>query len=108
MAKGFKGGKKGSPMNMMGQIQQLQEQVQKVQAQLAEETVTESAGGGMVKVTCTGDQRIRTVEINPAILEDGDVELLQDMVLSAANSALDSSREMAADRLGPLASGLPF
>jgi len=48
------------------------------------------------------------VVIDPAILEDVDAEMLQDMILTAFNSALDKSREMAADRLGPLAGGLPF
>ena len=109
MAKGFKGGPKmQNPMGMMGQLQKLQEQIQATQAQLAEETVTATAGGGAVKVTVTGDQRCRAIEIDPEVLKDGDVEILQDMLLTAVNSALDKSREMAAERLGPLAGGLPF
>lgn len=109
MAKGFKGGPKmQNPMGMMGQLQKLQEQIQATQAQLALETVTASAGGGVVKVTVTGDQRCTAIEIAPEILEDGDVEILQDMILTAVNNALDQSREMAADRLGPLAGGLPL
>jgi hypothetical protein len=59
-------------------------------------------------VTMTGDQRCRSVEIDPALLEDADVEMLQDLIMTAVNAALDQSREMAADRLGPLAGGLPF
>jgi hypothetical protein len=78
------------------------------QAQLAEETVTASAGGGAVSVTVTGDQRCRAVTIDPELLKEGDVEILQDLILTAFNSALEKSRQMAADRLGPLASGLPF
>jgi DNA-binding YbaB/EbfC family protein len=95
-------------MGMMGQLQKLQEQIQETQAQLAEETVTAAAGGGVVKVTMTGDQRCQGVEISPELLEDADVEMLQDLVLSAFNSALDASRELAAERLGPLAGGLPI
>jgi nucleoid-associated protein EbfC len=90
----------------MQQLQKLQEQIQATQAQLADETVTATVGGGVVKVTMTGDQRCRDVEIDPAILEDADVEMLQDLILSAVNAALDQSREMAAERLGPLAGGL--
>lgn len=108
MAKGFKSPKMQNPMNMMGQIQKLQEQLQEAQAKLAEETVTAAAGGGAVKVTVTGDQRCRSVEIDPQVLQDGDAEMLQDLVLTAINSALDKSRELAAERLGPLAGGLPF
>lgn len=108
MAKGFKGPKMNNPMGMMGQIQKLQEQLAETQARLAEETVTASAGGGAVKITVTGDQRCMGVEIDPELIKDADVEMLQDLILTAFNAALDKSRDMAAERLGPLASGLPF
>ncbi len=108
MAKGFKGPKGQNPMGMVGQLQKLQEQLQEAQAKLAEETVTATAGGGAISVTVTGDQRCTEVKIDPGLLEDTDVEMLQDLVLTAFNSALDKSREMAAERLGPLAGGLPF
>jgi hypothetical protein len=108
MAKGFKAPKSPSSMGMMQQLQKLQEQIQQTQAQLAEETVTATAGGGAIKVTVTGDQHCRAVEIDPSLLKEADVEMLQDLILTAVNTALDKSREMAAERLGPLAGGLPF
>jgi DNA-binding YbaB/EbfC family protein len=107
MAKGFKG-QKGGGKGMMAQLQQLQEQLLSAQQQLAEETVTGTAGGGAVKITVTGDQRCTAVEIAPDLLQEGDVELLQDLVLTALNSALEESRNLAAERLGPLTGGLPF
>jgi hypothetical protein len=78
------------------------------QTKLAEETVTATAGGGAIKVTMTGDQKCKSVEINPDLLKDADAEMLQDLVLSAVNMALDQSRALAEQRLGPLAGGLPF
>ena len=111
MAKGFKGGPKmQNPMSMMGSLQKLQEQIQQMQEKLADETVTATAGGGVVKVTMTGDQHCRLVELDPQILQDADVEMLQDLVLTAVNNALDASRQLAADRMGPLTGGLglPF
>jgi DNA-binding YbaB/EbfC family protein len=109
MAKGFKAPKgPGGGMGMMNQLQKLQEQLAQAQAQLAEETVTASAGGGVVEVTVTGDQRCTAIKIDADILQDADVEMLQDLFLTAFNAALDKSREMAAQRLGPLAGGLPF
>ena len=93
---------------MMQQLQRLQEQMAQVQAQLADETVTASAGGGAIKVTMTGDQKCRSVEISPDLLKDADAEMLQDLVLSAVNLALEQSRQLAADRMGPLTGGLPF
>jgi len=107
MAK-FKAPKGNSPTGMMQQLQKLQEQLQATQAQLAEEVVSASAGGGAVVVQVTGDQRCQSVEIDPELIQAGDAEMLQDLVLTAFNSALDKSRELAAERLGPLTGGLPF
>ena len=91
---------------MMQQLQQLQQQMLEAQNELADETVEGTAGGGVVKVTVTGDQRCVGVEIASEVMEDGDAEMLQDLILTAFNSALETSREMAEQRLGPLTSGL--
>jgi DNA-binding YbaB/EbfC family protein len=109
MAKGFNrpaGG--GGQTGMMQKLQQLQQQMTEAQAKLAQETVSATAGGGAVKVTVTGDQKCQSVEIDPALLVDVDAEMLQDLVLTAVNLALDKSREMQEQRLGPLTGGLPF
>jgi nucleoid-associated protein EbfC len=108
MAKGFNRpmGGGGAGGGMMQQIKKMQEQLAAAQAQLAEETVTATVGGGVVKVTMTGDQHCTEVTIDPALLQDLDAEMLQDMILSAVNMALDQSRELAAERMGPLAGGL--
>ena len=109
MAKGFnKAPGLGGQGGMMQQLQRMQQQLAEAQAKLAEETVTASAGGGAIKVTMTGDQKCREVVIDPELLKDIDPEMLQDLVLSAVNMALDQSRELASQRLGPLAGGLPF
>ena len=113
MAKGYKAPKMpGMGGGMMGQLQRLQEQIQQTQAQLADETVTYTAGGGALKITATGDQRCTAVTIDAELLKDmaagGDVEMLQDLILAAINGALDASRKLAEERLGPLAGGLPF
>ena len=108
MAKGYNKGPAMGGGGMMQQLQRLQKQMEEAQEQLADETVTATAGGGAIKVTMTGDQKCRSVEISPDLLKDVDVEMLQDLVLSAVNMALDQSRELANQRLGPLAGGLPF
>jgi DNA-binding YbaB/EbfC family protein len=95
-------------MGMMQQLQQLQAQMEQAQASLADETVEATVGGGVVKVVATGDQKIVSIEIDPEILEDADAEMLQDMILTAVNSALEKGQELAAEKLGPLAGGLPF
>jgi DNA-binding YbaB/EbfC family protein len=108
MAKGFNKGPAAGQGGMMQQLQRMQQQLAEAQARLADETVTASAGGGAIKVTMTGDQKCKGVVIDPELLKDADPEMLQDLVLSAVNMALDQSRELASQRLGPLASGLPF
>jgi DNA-binding YbaB/EbfC family protein len=110
MAKGFNrpAGGGGSGGGMMQQMQRLQEQLAQAQAKLADETVTATAGGGAIKVTMTGDQKCKSVEISAELLKDADAEMLQDLVLSAVNMALEQSRQLASERLGPLTAGLPF
>ena len=81
----------------------------KAQEALADEVVSGSAGGGAVTVEVTGDQRVLSVSVDPGLIEDGDQEILQDLVLSAINQGLDESRKLAEQKLGPLAGqGLPF
>lgn len=109
MAKGFNrppgsGGQSG----MMQQMQRLQQQMAEAQEKLAEETVSATSGGGAVKVTMTGDQKCQSVEIAPELLKDADAEMLQDLILTAVNLALDKSRELQQEVMGPLAGGLPF
>jgi len=110
MAKRSKGASSGmGSQGVMQQIQQLQEQMIKAQEQLAEEQVTGSAGGGAVQVVVTGDQRVLSVSVDPGLIEDGDQEILEDLILTAINQGLDESRKLAESKLGPLAGqGLPF
>lgn len=108
MAKGFNrpaGG--GGQSGMMQQLQRMQQQMAEAQEKLAQETVTATAGGGAIKVIMTGDQKCHSVEIDPGLLKDMDAEMLQDMILTAVNLALDKSRELQENVMGPLAGGLP-
>jgi nucleoid-associated protein EbfC len=123
MAKGYKtpkmpggkGGGMGGGMGgggMMGQLQKLQQQMAEAQEKLADETTEYTAGGGAIKIVITGDQVCRSITIDPDLLKDmaagGDADMLQDLLLTAFNGALDASRKLAENRLGPLAGGLPF
>jgi len=110
MAKGFNkvprmGGGQGG---MMAQLQKLQQQMAEAQEKLAEATVSATSGGGAIKVTMTGDQKCTGVEIDPDFLKEADAEMLQDMLLTAVNLALDKSRDLQQELMGPLAGGLPF
>jgi DNA-binding YbaB/EbfC family protein len=91
---------------MLKQVQKMQADMMKAQEALASETVEASAGGGMVTVTITGDLVLKDVVIDPDAVDPEDVELLQDMVLAAANEAIRQAQELAAKRMGGLTGGL--
>src|SRR6476646_7330146 len=88
---------------LLKQAQQMQAEMAKAQEELKNETVEASAGGGMVKVTMTGDMLPREIKISPEAIDPDDPELLQDMVTAAVNEALRSAQERAATRMGGIA-----
>jgi DNA-binding YbaB/EbfC family protein len=92
------------PLKMLRQVQQMQDRMQKVQKELESETVETSAGGGAVTVVVTGAQKLVSVRIDPEAA--GDAEMLQDMILTAVNEAMEKSKEMAAAKMQSVAAGL--
>jgi DNA-binding YbaB/EbfC family protein len=90
---------------LMQQMGQMQEQMQKAQDELEHETVTASAGGGMVSVTANGTGEIKQIQIDPKAIDPDDPELLADMVLAAVNEAIRSARSLQESKLGGLAGG---
>ena len=94
----------GPNMNqILKQAQQMQAEMAKAQEQLKNEIVEASAGGGMVKVTMTGDMQLREIKIDPEAVDPEDVDMLQDMVAAAVNEALRSAQELASSRMGGIA-----
>ena len=86
---GFPGG--GMPGNMsqlMKQAQRMQRQMEEAQAQLEEAEMTGTAGGGVVEVTVSGKKEITKIKIDPEAVDPDDVEMLEDLVMAAANEAL--------------------
>jgi DNA-binding YbaB/EbfC family protein len=92
--------------NLMAQVQQMQEQMATQQDALANETLSVTAGGGAITIVITGHQRLQSVEIQPELLDPEEVELLQDMLVAAVNSAIEQSQAMAAERMEGLTGGL--
>lgn len=87
------------------QIQELQAKMLEAQEALGQETVSVSAGGGVIKVVMSGHQKIESMEIEPAVLED--VEMLQDLIIAAVNEAIERSQQLAADKMSAFTGGLP-
>lgn len=101
------GGQQPNMAQMMKQAQQMQQQLAAAQAELAETEVTGSAGGGMVRATMNGSGELTGVTIDPQAVDPEDVETLQDLVVAAVRDAHRAVADMAAEKLGPLTSGLP-
>ncbi|MBI4339328.1 MAG: YbaB/EbfC family nucleoid-associated protein [Chloroflexi bacterium] len=92
--------------NMLRQAQQLQQRLVKLQEELEQATVEATAGGGAVKVTATGKQRVTAIKIDPAAVDPQDVAMLEDLVLAAVNEALDKAMEMANQRMSAITGGM--
>ena len=91
---------------MMKQARKMQEQLAKAEESLAATEVSSSVGGGMVKVTATGSMKLTSIKIDPEAIDPDDVEMLEDMVLTAVNEALNSAQELASQQMGALTGGL--
>jgi nucleoid-associated protein EbfC len=93
-------------LKLMKQAAAMQENLQKVQAELATKTVEFSSGGGMVTATARGDGTLADLKIDPKVVDPGDVEMLQDLVLAAVDGALKAAKDMAAAEMSKLTAGL--
>ena len=74
--------------NMMKKIQEMQDEMERVQAEVEESEFTASSGGGMVEVICNGSHEIKSIKMKPEIVDPEDIDMLEDMILAAANEAL--------------------
>ncbi len=82
-------------MQAMQKMQEMQQKMEETQAKLETMTVTEETGGGAVKVTATGANKIQKVEISSEAIDPEDKEMLEDLVLTAVNKALETAKKMA-------------
>ncbi|MCF6270236.1 MAG: YbaB/EbfC family nucleoid-associated protein [Melioribacteraceae bacterium] len=97
---------KGGMQGMMKQVQKMQAEMEKVQNELENKVVTEESGGGMVKATANGKKGIVSIEIDNEIIESGDKEMIEDLVVAAVNKALDSAGRMAEEEMGNVTKGM--
>ena len=93
-------------MKMMKQATDMQKKMETVQAELATRTVDFSSGGGMVTVTARGDLSVASIRIDPKCVDPTDVDMLQDLVLSAVDGALRAARDLAAVEMQKVTAGL--
>lgn len=88
--------------------QQVQARISQLQTELGQRTVSCSSGGGMVTVTADGRGKIRSVKIDPAVVDSSDVEMLEDLVLAAVAEAQTRAESVYEEEMKKLSGGLPF
>ncbi len=97
---------KGGLGNLMKQAQEMQANLQKAQEEIAQVEVTGEAGGGMVSVTMTGRHEARRVAIDPALFEEGDREMIEDLVAAAVNDAARKVEQATQEKMAGVAGGM--
>lgn len=109
MARGFGGMGNMGGMNMnnlMKQAQKMQKQMMEAQEELADKTLETTSGGGAIKVVITGKKEIKDIKINPEVVDEDDVEMLEDLVLSAVNEAIRQADEMYNNEMAKYTGGM--
>lgn len=101
---GFPGG--GNMNNMMKQMQKLQKQMENLEEDLKNQEVTGTSGGGAVEATVNGKKELIRIKIDEAVVDPEDVDMLEDLVLTAVNNAMDEADSVANQKMGKLTGGL--
>lgn len=101
------GGMPGMPdmQAILQQAQQMQQQLMTAQEELATAEATGSAGGGLVNAVVSGSMELKSLTIDPKVVDPEDVETLADLVVAAVRDAMTNAQKLSAEKLGPLAGG---
>lgn len=97
---------KGNMNGMMKQIQKLQADMEKVQNELGNKTVSAESGGGMVKAIANGKKELVSISVETEVMNSGDKEMLEDLIVAAVNKALEAAGKLAEDDLANVTKGV--
>ncbi len=103
---GFGGGMPGNMTNLMKQAQKMQRQMEEAQKELEEKEITASAGGGAVEVTVSGKREITKVKLTEEVVDPDDIEMLEDLIMAAANEAFRQMEEISANSMSKITGGM--
>lgn len=113
MGKGMRAGKKpkagggmGNMQKQMQQMQAVQRMMEQKQAEIEEMEATATSGGGAVSVTVSGKKEIKTIELQPEVIDPEDIEMLQDLIMVAVNEALRQIEDISQKEMGAITAGL--
>lgn len=106
LPKGYGGGAPGNMQGMLKQAQKMQEDMAKIQAELEEQEYTVSVGGGAVTAVISGKKELKTLQIQPDVIDPEDAEMLQDLIISAVNEAIRTVEETANREMEKITGGM--
>jgi len=98
--------KGGTNKNMMKQIQKMQNDMMKAQTELEEKEFEAKAGGGAVSVIVSGKKLLKSVKIDPEVIDEDDIEMLEDLIIAATNEALTKVDEETSSSMGKFTGGM--
>jgi DNA-binding YbaB/EbfC family protein len=93
-----------NPMELMGKLKEMQEEMENARKRLEDLHVTAESGGGMVKVTATGNRKIIKIEVDPEIMDPADKEIMEDLITAAVNKAMEEAETRARDEISKVSS----
>ena len=99
----------GGPQNMnqmLKQAQKMQEEIQRVQSELDEKTFTASVGGGAVEIEIQGNKTVQSLKIKPEVVDPDDVEMLEDLIMSAFNEAINNIEKESEEEISKVTGGV--
>jgi len=97
---------KGGMGGLLKQAQKMQKEIERIQNELADTRIEGSAGGGMVTAVASGQQELLEIKIDPEVVDQEDIEMLEDLVLAAVNQALDNAKARAEEEMARATGGL--
>ena len=112
MGRNMRAGKKpkkagaGNMKQQMAQMQAVQRQMEQLQSEISEMETTATSGGGAVSVTVNGDKEIKSITLQPEVVDPDDIEMLEDLVVSDINDAVDKITQAEKEKLPNLPQGM--
>ena len=103
---GFPGGMPGNMNNLMKQAQRMQRQMEEAQKELEEKEITATAGGGAVEITVSGKREITKVKLAEEVVDPDDIEMLEDLIMAAANEAFRKLEEESQSSMSKITGGM--
>ena len=108
LPQGMTGNNRGNMNGMIKQAQKMQAEITQLQEDIEQREFSAQAGGGMVSVTMSGSKHINSLEIKPEAVDPNDVEMLQDMIISAVNECVGNIEKVSEEEMGAITGGVSF